>query len=99
MLKNDDRSRNVYENKGEDDNTPEKIPDLWSENALVSHKLTQFFGLSGKKIRKLGDNFGRVAEPIGPSLIGPLIHRLSMGLVLVGPIVAVSRDVDENIGY
>ena len=48
-VKNDERSRNVYENKGNTDNMPDNIPDFWSENALVSHKLTQVCGHSGRK--------------------------------------------------
>jgi hypothetical protein len=67
MLKDDERSRNVYENKGKSDNMPDKNPVSWSENASVLRQLTQIFGHSGKTCGDYETIQGKDGAGIGSS--------------------------------
>jgi hypothetical protein len=41
----------MYENKGEDDKTPDEIHDFFHENARIERLLTRSVALSGRKCR------------------------------------------------
>jgi hypothetical protein len=70
MLKDDDRSRNMYENKGNSDTMPDKLLGLWSLTAPILHKLALFFGHSKQKCA----NYATIWVKDGPQ-IGSSTHR------------------------